>query len=80
MKTVLHRKLITGTALLHHKEITRTAHHHKETSKRTARSKMKEAMLRSRVTHKLDKRVEVMGGMILLTSQVTVGLVATKGV
>lgn len=78
-KTALHREEITKTAL-HHQEITRTAHRRKETSKRTARIKIEEAMLHSRTTHKLDKTVEVMGGMILQTNQVTMDhLVVTKG-
>jgi len=37
-------------------------------------------MLHSRITHKLDKMAEVMGGMILPTVQVTMRLVGTKGV
>lgn len=75
-RTVLHHKEITRT-VLHRKEITRTVHHNKGTSKHTARSKM--AMLHSRIMRRLDKVVEVMGGMIMQTVQVTMDcLVDTK--
>jgi len=65
-----HRKEITRTAL-HREEITTVAHHHKGTSNPTARHKMEEASTHSRVTHKLDKMVEVMRGIIPQTVPVT---------
>jgi hypothetical protein len=71
-------KEITRTALLH-KEVIIIAHHSKETSSRTARSKMEEAMPHSRIMHKVDKMLEVLGGMIMQTVQGTVEhLVASK--
>lgn len=90
-RTALHHKEITREArhhkeitriALHHEEITTAAHHHKETSSPTARRKMEEATIHNRVTHKLDKMVEVMRVIILQTVQVTVDLlrlVRSKG-
>ena len=77
-RTALHHKEITRTAL-HREGITTVAHHHKETSKRTARHKMEEATTHSRVTHKLDKMVEVMRGIILLSVQVTMDRLRLEG-
>jgi hypothetical protein len=90
-RTTLHHKEITQEAhhrkeiirtTPHHEEITTAAHHHKETSNPTVRRKMEGATTHSRVTHKLDKMVEVMRGIILQTAQVTMDrllLVLSKG-
>ena len=69
----------TTRTALHREGITTVAHHHKETSKRTARHKMEEATTHSRVMHKLDKMVEVMRGIILLSVQVTMDRLRLEG-
>ena len=75
----LHSKEITRTAALR-KEVIRIARHSKETSRHTALSKMEEAIPHSRIImHKVYRMLEVLGGMIMQTVQVTVDhLVASK--
>jgi len=74
----LHSKEITRTAALR-KEVIRIARHSKETSRHTALSKMEEAIPHSRIMHKVYRMLEVLGGMIMQTVQVTVDhLVASK--
>ncbi|PVH65946.1 hypothetical protein PAHAL_1G109800 [Panicum hallii] len=77
-RMALHSKEITRTAALH-KEVIRIARHSKETSRHTALSKMEEAIPHSRIMHKVYRMLEVLGGMIMQTVQVTVDhLVASK--
>ena len=74
----LHSKEITRTAALR-KEVIRIARHSKETSRHTALSKMEEAIPHSRIMHKVYRMLEVLGGVIMQTVQVTVDhLVASK--
>jgi hypothetical protein len=74
----LHSKEITRTTALR-KEVIRIACHSKETSRHTALSKMEEAIPHSRIMHKVYRMLEVLGGMIMQTVQVTVDhLVASK--
>jgi len=68
----LHSKEITRTAALR-KEVIRIARHSKETSRHTALSMMEEAIPHSRIImHKVYRMLEVLGGMIMQTVQVTV--------
>lgn len=71
IKMALHSKAITRTALLH-KEVTRIASHSKGTPRCIAHSKMEEALLPSRIMHKVDRVLEISEGMNMQTVQVTV--------